>query len=154
MEISQNKQILVCDLSKKIQTHLYDFIQMVLKDFLYVYRPVSYPFNKLDASEILINYYLIYKAQPLMTEFNSFNILAISVNDLEQTHFMKLLLNHKVRFDQSFVIFYDYSNNNQHHKQIINFLKMIKNHNYIILEDIKANLLPNSLLYWKIVSLL
>ena len=82
-----------------------------------------------------------------MTEFNSFNILAISVNDLEQTHFMKLLLNHKVHFDQSFVIFYDYSNNNQHHKQIINFLKMIKNHNYIILEDIKANLLPNSLLY-------
>lgn len=153
MEISQNSQILVCDLSKKIQNHLYKFVQIILKDFLYDYQPVSYPFN-LNADKVLINYDLIYKKQPSMIEIKSFNILAISVNDLEQTSFMKLLLDHKVNFEQSFIIFYDYLNNNQHHKQIINFLKMIKSPNYIIFGNIITNLQPNSLLYWKIVSLL
>lgn len=154
MKISQNKRILVCDLSKKMQANLYRFVQVILKDFSYDYRPVSYPFFKLNADKVLIDYDLMYKKQPLMIEINGFNILAVSINDLEQANFMRLLLEHKINFEKSFLIFYDYLKNNQHHKQIINFLKMIKNPNYIILENIKINLLPNSLLYWKIVSLL
>ena len=82
-----------------------------------------------------------------MKNINSFNILAISTNDLEQTNFIKLLLDYKVCFKQSLIIFYDYINNNQNHKKIINFLKIVKNTNYIILENIDINLLPNSLLY-------
>lgn len=155
MHISQNKKILVCDLSKKKQNQLYSFVQMTLADFLYEYLPVNYPFSQLNSGRnLLINYDLIYKNLLTMDKINSFNILAISTDDLEDANFIKTLLDHKVNFNQSFLIFYDFVNNHQHHKKIINFLKMVKNQNYIVIENINDNLTANSLLYWKLVSLL
>ena len=157
--IKRNKNIIVCDLFKTNQKYFIDLLNLILLDLCFLPKIVNFPFEKntpkiLKKNEKLIFNYEIQQNEPLLKIANIVGIsfIFIDFNELTLFGLSKKISKVSSNLFDNFFIIYNYRNNFNNNKKIIDFKIMIKPKWLFLIGELNKH--NKTLLYIRISTIL
>lgn len=131
--IKKNKNIIICDLFKANQKYFVDLIKVISLDLCFLPKIINFPFEKnlpkiIKKNEKLIFNYELQKSKSLLKISNVIDIsfVFIDFNELILFDLPKKICEASLNYFSNFFVIYNYTNNFNNNKKIINFNITIK----------------------------
>ena len=129
----KNKNIIVCDLFKTNQKYFVDLLKLILADLCFLPIVINFPFEKnlpkiFKKNEKLIFNYDSQQDESLSKIINMVDtsFIFIDFNELDSSNLSKKICKVSLNSFFNFFIIYNYKNNFNNNKKIIDFKIMIK----------------------------
>ena len=157
--IKKNKNIIICDLYKTNQKYFIDLIKVISSDLCFFPKIINFPFEKnlpkiLKKNEKLIFNYELQQNEslPKISNMIDMSFVFIDFNELILFDLSKKLFESSLSHFSNFFIIFNYINNFNNNKKIINFKITIKPKWLFLIGELNEH--NKTLLYIKISTIL
>ena len=158
--VKKSKNIIVCDLFKTNQKYFVDLLKIILSDLCFLPIVINFPFEKNLPKIFKKNEKLIFNYIPQQNESSlskvvnmiDMSFIFIDFNELTLCNLSKKICKISLNLFSNFFIIYNYKNNFNNNKKIIDFKIMIKPKWLFMIGELNEH--NKNLLYIKISTIL